>query len=57
MTTRSRADANRIQFEGGKWFAWFPVRVYNGEWRWLTTVNRDRLVTATTTGPWRYYGN
>ncbi|MBC7149038.1 MAG: hypothetical protein H5U22_06630 [Rhizobium sp.] len=49
--------ANRIQFEGGKWFAWFPVQVYNGEWRWLTTVNRDRIVTATTTVPWRYYGN
>lgn len=49
--------ANRIQFEGGKRFAWFPVQVYNGEWRWLTTVNRDRIVTATTTGPWRYYGN
>lgn len=42
------------------WFAWFPVRTYDGKWVWLRTVRRCRAQThAYLSGPiqqwWVYH--
>lgn len=28
-----------------RWFAWFPVKTYDGEWAWLRRVLRRRRQT------------
>lgn len=25
------------------WFAWYPVRTYDGRWRWLKRLRRARM--------------
>lgn len=39
----SLADViNPWYIEWHKWFAWYPVKLLNGRWTWLTTVYRRR---------------
>lgn len=45
-------------FHREEWFAWFPVKVrIRGGQRpaWMETVLRERIVTNSSVGPWRYY--
>jgi hypothetical protein len=28
-----------------RWFAWYPVQTFDGEWLWLRPVHRQRLQT------------
>ena len=29
-----------------RWFAWYPVRLWYGDWVWLEPVYRTRIFTA-----------
>ncbi|SFB52599.1 hypothetical protein SAMN03159496_04669 [Rhizobium sp. NFR07] len=44
--------------EKESWFAWFPVvvRTLRGKrLAWLETVQRERIVSPYSSGPFRYY--
>lgn len=36
----TRAEKTAAKEAWHEWFAWFPVRVYSGDCRWLETVAR-----------------
>lgn len=35
------------------WFAWRPIQMYHGGWRWLVWLER-RVAPATSNKIWRY---